>query len=66
MAVVFGQFVLPVTVPVGITLYGRSGPRKGVPCLVWILLYFRQVPASVVAVDDGLAEVCVVLPDQLV
>ncbi len=66
VSVIGRQLVLPVGVTIRIALYRRSGPRKGVPCLVSVLLCLRKVPATVVAVDDGLAEVCVVLPDQLV
>ena len=65
-AVVLGQLVLPVGIPVGIAvgLGGRSadaGPR-----LVGVLLHRGQVASQVVGIGDGLVQVLIVLPNQLV
>ena len=65
-AVVSSKLILPVTVTIGIGIRACScsGDRRshliGVDCCT------RQVPAKVIAVDDRLIQVQVVLPDQLI
>lgn len=65
-AVVRSQFILPVTVAIGISV--RRGGRSGNCCsrLVGINCCTRQVPAQIIAVDDRLVRIQVILADQLI
>ena len=64
LVIILRQLVLPVGIPVSVALYRRSDPRKGFPGLVRLFLRFLEIPAPVIAVNDGLVEVLVVLPGQ--
>ena len=60
------QFVLPVgiRIRIGIRLYRGAGDRAS--RLVSVFGCGDDVPAEVVGIDDGLIEIKVVFPDQLV
>ena len=65
-AVVRSQFILPVTVTISIGV-GRSGSTSDCcSCLVGVGLCAGEVPAKIIAVDDGLVQILVVFPDQLI
>ena len=66
VAVVGSQFILPVAVPVNIVSDSRSRAGEFFSGLVGVLLDGIQVPAPVVTVGDGLIEIFIVLPCQLV
>ena len=66
VAVVGGQLVLPVTVTVGVRVRCRERACDSSACLVGVFLGACQVSTKIVVVNDGLVQIQVVFPDQLV
>ena len=60
------QLVLPVTVRIGIGVRNCRSPCYRASRLVCVFGCGCDVPAEVVGIDDGLIEIKVVFPDQLV
>ena len=64
--VISGQLILPVTVTIGVRVRCRGRACDGSTCLVGVFRSARQVSTQIVAVNDGLVQVQIVFPDQLV